>query len=35
VLAGLSSVPLLILSLLPTSLGILWTTGIASFYPAK
>jgi hypothetical protein len=27
------SVQLLILSLLPTSLGILWTTGIASFYP--
>jgi hypothetical protein len=29
------SVPLLILSLLPTSLGILWTTGIASFYPGE
>ena len=29
------SVPLLLLSLLPTSLGILWTTGIASFYPGE
>ena len=29
------SLPLLILSLLPTSLGILWTTGIASFYPGE
>jgi predicted RND superfamily exporter protein len=29
------SVPLLILSLLPTSLGILWTTGIASYYPGE
>jgi len=29
------SVPLLILSLLPTSLGILWTTGIASFHPGE
>jgi predicted RND superfamily exporter protein len=29
------SVPLLILSLLPTGLGILWTTGIASFYPGE
>jgi len=28
-------VPLLILSLLPTSLGILWTTGIASTYPGE
>jgi hypothetical protein len=28
-------IPLLILSLLPTSLGILWTTGIASFYPGE
>jgi len=27
------SIPLLLLSLLPTNLGILWTTGIASFYP--
>jgi predicted RND superfamily exporter protein len=26
-------VPLLLLSLLPTSLGILWTTGIISYYP--
>ncbi|MGA3080921.1 MAG: MMPL family transporter [Terracidiphilus sp.] len=29
------NVPLLLLSLLPTSLGILWTTGIASFYPGE
>lgn len=29
------SVQLLILSLLPMSLGILWTTGIASFYPGE
>ena len=29
------SIPLLLLSLLPTSLGILWTTGIASFYPGE
>jgi predicted RND superfamily exporter protein len=29
------SVPLLLLSLLPTSLGILWTTGIASVYPGE
>jgi predicted RND superfamily exporter protein len=29
------SVQLLILSLLPTGLGILWTTGIASFYPGE
>ncbi len=29
------SVPLLLLSLLPTSLGILWTTGITSFYPGE
>lgn len=28
-------VPLLILSLLPTSLGILWTTGIAATYPGE
>jgi len=28
-------VPMLLLSLLPTSLGILWTTGIASFYPGE
>ncbi|MGB9204350.1 MAG: MMPL family transporter [Terriglobales bacterium] len=28
-------IPLLLLSLLPTSLGILWTTGVASFYPGK
>jgi predicted RND superfamily exporter protein len=29
------SLPLLLLSLLPTSLGILWTTGIASYYPGE
>ena len=29
------SVPLLLLSLLPTGLGILWTTGIASIYPGE
>jgi len=29
------SIPLLLLSMLPTSLGILWTTGIASFYPGE
>jgi predicted RND superfamily exporter protein len=29
------NVQLLVLSLLPTSLGILWTTGIASFYPGQ
>jgi len=29
------TVPLLLLSLLPASLGILWTTGIASFYPGE
>jgi predicted RND superfamily exporter protein len=29
------NLPLLLLSLLPTSLGILWTTGIASFYPGE
>jgi len=28
-------IPMLLLSLLPTSLGILWTTGIASFYPGE
>jgi predicted RND superfamily exporter protein len=28
-------IPLLLLSLLPTSLGILWTTGVASFYPGQ
>jgi len=28
-------IPLLLLSLLPTSLGILWTTGVASFYPGE
>jgi len=28
-------VPMLLLSLLPTSLGILWTTGVASFYPGE
>jgi uncharacterized protein len=28
-------VPLLLLSLIPTSLGILWTTGVASFYPGE
>jgi len=27
--------PLLLLSLVPTSLGILWTTGVASFYPGE
>ena len=29
------TVPLLLLSLLPASLGILWTTGLASFYPGE
>jgi uncharacterized protein len=29
------TVPLLLLSLLPASLGILWTTGVASFYPGE
>lgn len=29
------TVPLLLLSLLPASLGILWTTGIAAFYPGE
>src|SRR5579859_106093 len=29
------TVPLLLLSLLPASLGILWTTGIAGFYPGE
>jgi uncharacterized protein len=28
-------IPLLLLSLLPTGLGILWTTGVASFYPGE
>jgi predicted RND superfamily exporter protein len=28
-------IPLLLLSLLPAGLGILWTTGIASYYPAE
>jgi uncharacterized protein len=28
-------IPLLLLSLLPASLGILWTTGIAAFYPGE
>ena len=28
-------IPLLLLSLLPASLGILWTTGAASFYPGE
>lgn len=28
-------IPLLILSLLPTTLGILWTTGIAGYYPGE
>jgi predicted RND superfamily exporter protein len=28
-------IPLLLLSLLPASLGILWTTGVASFYPGQ
>jgi predicted RND superfamily exporter protein len=29
------TIPLLLLSLLPAGLGILWTTGIASFYPGE
>jgi predicted RND superfamily exporter protein len=29
------TVPLLLLSLLPAGLGILWTTGVASFYPGE
>jgi len=29
------SIPLLLLSLLPANLGILWTTGIASYYPGE
>jgi uncharacterized protein len=28
-------IPLLLLSLLPAGLGILWTTGVASFYPGE
>jgi predicted RND superfamily exporter protein len=28
-------IPLLLLSLLPASLGIMWTTGVASFYPGQ
>jgi predicted RND superfamily exporter protein len=28
-------IPLLLLSLLPTGMGILWTTGVASFYPGE
>jgi predicted RND superfamily exporter protein len=28
-------IPLLLLSLLPAGLGILWTTGVASFYPGQ
>ena len=28
-------IPLLLLSLLPASLGIMWTTGVASFYPGE
>jgi uncharacterized protein len=28
-------IPLLLLSLLPASLGIVWTTGVASFYPGR
>lgn len=28
-------IPLFLLSLLPTSLGILWTTGVASYYPGE
>jgi uncharacterized protein len=28
-------IPLLLLSLLPASLGIIWTTGVASFYPGE
>jgi len=28
-------IPLLLLSLLPASLGIVWTTGVASFYPGE
>ena len=34
-LAVYPRLPLLLLSLLPTSLGILWTTGVASFYPGE
>lgn len=34
-LAVYPSVQLVVLSLLPTGLGILWTTGIASFYPGE
>jgi predicted RND superfamily exporter protein len=29
------TIPLLLLSLLPAGLGILWTTGVASFYPGE
>ncbi len=29
------TIPLLLLSLLPAGLGIVWTTGVASFYPAE
>jgi uncharacterized protein len=29
------TIPLLLLSLLPASLGIVWTTGVASFYPGE
>jgi len=28
-------IPLFLLSLLPASLGILWTTGVASYYPGE
>ncbi len=28
-------IPLLLMSLLPTGLGILWTTGVASYYPGE
>ena len=33
--AGLPRIPLFLLSLLPASLGILWTTGVASYYPGE
>jgi uncharacterized protein len=34
-LAIYPTIPLLLLSLLPAGLGILWTTGVASFYPGE
>lgn len=34
-LAIYPTIPLLLLSLLPAALGIVWTTGIASFYPGE